>query len=96
MYQAILRAESQSETTMMEFLEHAVTLAGPDNAAITLYDPVPATIARVAGHHRGQLLVQSASRAELQGFLSRWRARLVEKKKATRVRWSLDVDPLEM
>ncbi len=94
-YQAILRAESQSETVMMDFLEQAVTLAGPDNAAITLYDPVPATIARVSGHHRGQLLAQSASRTELQGFLSRWRARLVEKK-ATRVRWSLDVDPLEM
>lgn len=94
-YQAILRAESQNETILMEFLEHAVTLAGPDNPAITLYDPVPATIARVAGHSRGQLLVQSASRTELQGFLSRWRARLVEKK-ATRVRWSLDVDPLEM
>lgn len=94
-YQAILRAESQSETVTMEFLEQAVTLAGSDNTAVTLYDPVPATIARVSGHHRGQLLVQSASRTELQGFLSRWRARLVEKK-ATRVRWSLDVDPLEM
>jgi primosomal protein N' (replication factor Y) len=94
-YQAILRAESQSETVMMAFLEQAVTLAAPDDAAVTLYDPVPATIARVSGHHRGQLLVQSASRTELQGFLSRWRARLVAKK-ASRVRWSLDVDPLEM
>jgi primosomal protein N' (replication factor Y) len=95
MYQAILRAESQSETAMLEFLEHAVKLAGPDSAGVTLYDPVPATMAKVAGHHRGQLLAQSVSRAELQGFLSHWRARLVEKK-STRVRWNIDVDPLEL
>ena len=94
-YQAILRAEAQNEAAMLEFLDHAVKLAGPDSAGVTLYDPVPATIAKVAGHHRGQLLAQASSRAELQGFLSRWRARLVEKK-STRVRWSIDVDPLEL
>ncbi len=62
---------------------------------VTLYDPVPATIAKIAGHHRGHLLAQSASRADLQRFLCEWRPLLVEKK-AARVRWSLDVDPIEL
>jgi primosomal protein N' len=39
--------------------------------------------------------VQSASRTELQRFLSEWRPLLIGRK-ATRVRWSLDVDPIEL
>ncbi len=94
-YQALLRAESQSEAKVMEFLAYAANQAGTGRTAVTLYDPVPATIAKLAGHHRGHLLAQSASRTELQRFLSEWRPRLVEKK-ATRVRWSLDVDPIDL
>jgi primosomal protein N' (replication factor Y) len=49
----------------------------------------------VAGHHRAHLLVQSCSRGALQRFLSNWVPALAQKK-ASRVRWSLDVDPLEL
>ncbi len=94
-YQALLRAESQSESALMDFLGYAASHAGMGQAAVTLYDPVPATISKIAGHHRGHLLAQSASRAELQRFLSEWRPLLVERK-AARVRWSLDVDPIEL
>ena len=94
-YQALLRAESQNESALMDFLGYAANQAGPGREAVTLYDPVPATIAKIAGHHRGHLLAQSASRTELQRFLSEWRALLIERK-AARVRWSLDVDPIEL
>jgi primosomal protein N' (replication factor Y) len=94
-YQALLRAESQSESTLMDFLGYAASHAALGHDAVTLYDPVPATISKIAGHHRGHLLAQSASRAELQRFLSEWRPLLVERK-AARVRWSLDVDPIEL
>jgi primosomal protein N' (replication factor Y) len=94
-YQALLRAESQSESTLMDFLGYAASHASLGHDAVMLYDPVPATIAKIAGHHRGHLLAQSASRAELQRFLSDWRPLLVDRK-AARVRWSIDVDPIEL
>jgi len=94
-YQALLRAESQSESMLMDFLNYAASRAGIGREAVTLYDPVPATVSKIAGHHRGHLLAQSASRTELQRFLSEWRPLLVERK-AARVRWSLDVDPIEL
>ena len=94
-YQALLRAESQSESTLMDFLGFAASHGALGRDAVTLYDPVPATIAKIAGHHRGHLLAQSASRAELQRFLSEWRPLLVGRKSG-RVRWSLDVDPIDL
>ncbi len=94
-YQALLRAESQNESALMEFLDYAAGHPGIGREAVTLYDPVPATISKIAGHHRGHLLVQSASRTELQRFLAEWRP-LLTGRKATRVRWSLDVDPIEL
>src|SRR5882724_6347033 len=94
-YQALLRAEALSEPAVMGFLAQAVRSAAAHDNDVTLYDPVPAAIARVAGHHRAQLLVQSSSRGALQRFLSSWFPTLAQKK-AGRVRWSLDVDPLEL
>ena len=94
-YQALLRAEALSERALMDFLTEAVHRAAGHDEDVTLYDPVPAAIARVAGHHRAHLLVQSSSRGALRRFLSNWVPALAQKK-AGRVRWSLDVDPLEL
>jgi len=94
-YQALLRADSQSESALMEFLDYAAGNLGTGHEAVTVYDPVPATVSKIAGHHRGHLLVQSASRTELQRFLSEWRLFLT-RRKPSRVRWSLDVDPIEL
>jgi primosomal protein N' (replication factor Y) len=43
---------------------------------------------------RAQLLVESSSRPALQAFLKAWMAGLRGMK--TRVRWSLEVDPLDI
>ena len=94
-YQALLRGEALNERALMDFLTQAVHRAAGHDKDVTLYDPVPAAIARVAGHHRAHLLVQSSSRGALQRFLSNWVPALAQKK-AGRVRWSLDVDPLEL
>jgi primosomal protein N' (replication factor Y) len=94
-YQALLRAESQSESALNDFLGYAASEGGRLRSTVTLYDPVPAVIARIAGYHRAHLLAQSASRSELQRFLCAWRPALAQRK-ASRVRWVLDVDPLEL
>jgi len=63
--------------------------------AVTIYDPVPAGMPRRAGLERAQLTVQSRSRPALHAFLGAWCARL-DHAAGRRVRWALDVDPLEL
>ncbi|MDP1898247.1 MAG: primosomal protein N' [Sulfurimicrobium sp.] len=93
-HQALLRAEATHLETALLFLRQAKKLAAPNTAEITLYDPVPAPMARLAGRERAQLLVQADSRRDLQNFLQHWNAALMGLK-ARQVRWSLDVDPLD-
>ena len=49
-----------------------------------------------AGRYRAQLLVSAAKRRHLHGFLTPWLAELEQSPAARRVRWSVDVDPMEM
>ena len=93
-YQALLRAESLNESALMEFLHFAAGAGDRVGEAVTLYDPVPAPIAKMAGHHRAHLLAQSSSRSRLQRFLSAWSCSLVTRK-ANRVRWTIDVSRTE-
>ncbi len=92
---AMLRAESKKSGEPHTFLRDATRLARALDAAVEVFDPVPATLERKAGFERAQLLVRSASRAALQPFLRNWRAAL-EARGDRRVRWSLDVDPQEV
>lgn len=93
-HQALLRAEATHLETALAFLRQAKRMATPIATAVTLYDPVPAAMARLAGRERAQLLVQADTRRALQTFLRHWNAEL-QAIKARQVRWSLDVDPLD-
>lgn len=91
-FQALLRAEARQLQTALDFLQAARELLPTEG--IIINDPVPMTITRVAGVERAQLLVESASRAQLQAFLKPWMAALREQK--SRLRWSLEVDPVDI
>lgn len=93
-YQAILRAEALQQDAALDFLCRAAACADRRQTAVTVYDAVPAGMARLAGKERAQLSVQSRSRPALQAFLRDWVLRL-EKLAARRVRWALDIDPQE-
>src|SRR5450830_111453 len=92
MYQALLRAEAPELATAIEFLTFARDCL-PD-PAITLNDPIPMTMTRVHNVDRAQLLVESPSRPALQAYLKQWLALLRDSK--SRVKWSLEVDPLDI
>ena len=95
-YQAVLRAEAHRESDMWDFLQGASRKARSLSAeSVTLYDCVPAPVFRVAGRHRGQLLIQSTNRPALRQFLARWQP-LLQQGKAGAARWSIDVDPIEL
>jgi primosomal protein N' (replication factor Y) len=91
-YQALLRAEARQLQAALDFLQQARTLM--PHEGITINDPVPMTITRVAGIERAQLLLECASRAQLQAFLKPWMQALRALK--SRLRWSLEVDPLDI
>jgi primosomal protein N' (replication factor Y) len=51
---------------------------------------------RRAGRYRAQLLLHATDHRPLQRLLSTWVPALESLKEASRVRWSIDVDPLEL
>lgn len=93
-FEAVLRAESTDAMRAMRFLRGAIEAAPARSSAISLFDPAPMSLARVAGVERAQALLQSRSRPRLQAFLSEWSEALY-RLPTHGVRWHLDVDPVE-
>ena len=91
-YQALLRAEAKELETAIEFLQHAANCI--EHEGITIHDPIPMTMTRVANVDRAQLLIECSSRPGLQAFLTDWMAVLRQVK--TRAKWSLEVDPVDI
>jgi len=92
---ALLRASAPRPEAAMAFLQQmrSALAAGPD---VRVLGPVTAPLARRAGRYRCQLLLQSAERAPLHRVLQRLREQAEQAPGASRVRWSLDVDPIEL
>lgn len=101
-YQALLTAEARELATAIDFLAQARAWPTeypdlfPTATTITLYDPVPLRVVRVANIERAQLLVESANRPALQAFLAAWSYALGDLARQFRVRYNLEVDPLEI
>ncbi len=96
-FMALLRAEATAPEQAMEFLHQAREMATPlCPETVALLGPVAAPMERRAGRYRAQLLLQSAHRPALHRLLERWIPGLEKMKSARRVRWSLDVDPIDL
>lgn len=93
-FEAALRAESRDAHRALRFLQEALAHAPKERASITLFDPAPMSLARLAGLERAQMLLQSGSRPRLQAFLHAW-SEWLHAAPAHGVRWHLDVDPIE-
>ena len=63
---------------------------------VMLLGPIPAPMERRAGRYRAQLLLQATRRQDLQRLLEVWTEDLGTLKSARRVRWSIDIDPMEL
>ncbi|GGX74579.1 primosomal protein N' [Massilia dura] len=96
LYQAMLRAEAPELAKAIDFLQAARDCVQAEDIAegITINDPIPMSMTRVHNVDRAQLLVEAASRPALQAFLKEWMARLRDMK--ARVKWSLEVDPVDI
>jgi primosomal protein N' (replication factor Y) (superfamily II helicase) len=93
---AALRDSARDADAALTFLAEARRLVRTPPAGVRLLGPVPAAMARRAGRHHAQLLVESRERTALHAFLDSWLPEVEQLKSARAVRWSLDVDPLEL
>ncbi|MGH8179402.1 MAG: hypothetical protein ACRETR_00325, partial [Steroidobacteraceae bacterium] len=53
-------------------------------------------MAKRAGRYHAQLLLESSDRASLHRFLDAWLPGVEALQSARRVRWALDVDPIDI
>lgn len=98
---ALLRAEAHKPGQAEGFLDEACTeaehlLIDMKLGGIELLGPVPAPMVRRAGRYRAQLLVQANARAPLHKLLATWMLALENMPSGRQVRWSLDVDPVDL
>ncbi|MCK7592477.1 primosomal protein N' [Pseudomarimonas salicorniae] len=95
---ALIRAEAQQDADWQGFLDQARTLLAEPalDAGVDLRGPLPAPKPRRAGFQRGQLLLAAGQRPALQRVLDATWRQLHSLPLARRVRWSLDVDPVDL
>ena len=101
-FSALIRADAKTQEVAQGFLNAAAQAAQvhhlPGHEHVTPYPAVPMAIQRVANVERAQMLVESASRKALQGFLAAWQPVLFETRRQAEfkslVRWAIDVDPI--
>jgi primosomal protein N' (replication factor Y) len=94
-HQALLRADAHGRAEVNTFLAEAHAAVG-DPGSLRLAGPMPAPMPLRAGRHRGQLLVEAPTRSGLHAFLRPWQQALAALPSARKVRWSIDVDPIDL
>jgi primosomal protein N' (replication factor Y) len=94
---ALLRSAAHKQSDAHRFLELARRhLAAQANESLRVLGPVDAPMARKAGRYRAQLLLQSSDRTTLHRMLGELRLLLEGDPISRKVRWSIDVDPVEL
>ncbi|MDD1619027.1 MAG: primosomal protein N' [Methylococcaceae bacterium] len=96
-YQALLRVQAGDVDTPQLFFQAVTALLQEHNKGHTqVLGPVSAPMARRAGLYRYQLLLQNTRRQELHVLLDVLIPEIAKLKQAKKVRWSLDVDPVDL
>ncbi len=98
---ALFRAEATKPDAAVKFLDQVQKVGRSQLTAgnldkVELMQSVPAPMEKLAGRYRAQLLVRSSHRGQLHHFLEQLLAALDQSKISRTVRWSLDVDPMDM
>ena len=94
-FMALLRAEANDFSLVQQFLRYAFEQARNLNHDVLVYDPVRPQMERLKGMERGHVLMQAGSRIALQRLLKNLVSLLRTQAIAAKVRWAVDVNPLE-
>lgn len=94
---ALIRSAAHKKADAHRFLDIARShIAAHTTESLRILGPVDAPMARKAGRSRAQLLLQSSDRRTLHRVLRALRPLLEDDPSARKVRWSIDVDPIEL
>jgi len=96
-YAALIRSESTHAGNNIQFLNEVKNLlAANSHPALEVLGPAPSPMERKAGKYRTQLLLNSVARPLLHNTLNKILPEIEQLKSGKRVRWSIDIDPLDM
>jgi primosomal protein N' (replication factor Y) len=92
-FEAIIKAASPKTQTNIDFLEQLRKII--DLKRYIVVGPIPAMQAKLRGSYQHHLVIQAPTRTQLNGMLQDLISVLSKSKKSNKVRWSVDVDPVE-
>ncbi len=94
-YLSIIRAEDQQEQLAIQFLTEVHAILNQQQKVIVM-GPVPAMMEKRAGRFRAQLLLSCSTRKPIHQLLDHYIEAISALKLARKVRWSIDIDPLDL
>ena len=95
--QAVIRAEANAAQQVHTFLQQVKQAFGDHSHQFGGYiaGPLPCLIEKRQGRFRFMLLLQCSQRAALHTWMASTLRQVQSLPLATRVRWSLDIDPVD-
>jgi primosomal protein N' (replication factor Y) len=94
---ALIRAEAHRRADPLAFLEMCRHVAaGLPATGVSVLGPAPAPMEKRSGRYRAQLLFRASDRRSLRSLVDGVIGKVQSSPEARRVRWSLDVDPVEL
>jgi primosomal protein N' (replication factor Y) len=94
-FTALLKIESKQLKQAEQFIKDSAKYAQSLTNKVIIYDPVRPPIEKLNSYERFQLFVQANNRKELQNFLRQWRFYFIQHPLVNRIKWALDIDPIE-
>ena len=80
----------------MDFLSEVVGLLMSTAQDVMVMGPVPAIMEKKGGRYRAQLLLNSEQRKPLHQLLDLHTGAISRHKLARKLRWSMDIDPMDL
>ena len=95
-FQAVLRAESKNKKNVKDFINHLYSMAKQINTEdVEVFHPVQPFLDRLKGFERYQLYFHSKNRSSLNKFLNFLKVEIQANKHLNKVKWNLDIDPVD-
>ena len=98
-YLTLFRAEANNSQHVEAFLRqvrHTLEAHPLFDGYCQVLGPTPAPLAKRAGKHRWQLMLQTQTRPTMQKLLSSAKPAIQMLPNAKKVRWSLDIEPQDL
>ena len=95
----LIRANSVNEKNVIDFLnlvKKMVELVEPQSPQNQYLGPIPSMLEKRAGRYRYNFQIKTRTRSKMHSLLTKLIKQLSKTKSYSNVRWSIDVDPIEL